>query len=430
MNGPDVGDLEDANERLEELLRFEQMLSEASSTFARTPLSHLDEVIDDALGRISRFLGAERGGLIQFDPESGHWEVTHRVHTADPGGVGPGVEERFPWLFGHLQRDELVVIRTLADWPHDAHAERAFCERIGLRSLIMIPLSIGGSVIGAITIESSGSSRTWIDQVIQRLRLLGEIIANALERQRAEDRATLHREQLSHMSRVTTLGELVAAISHELKQPLHSIVNNARAASNLLKATPPDLDDATAAMDDVVADGKRAATIIDRLRRLVRRETEHREPVDVSRLIEETLELVTHHAAMHDLTLASDLCSDLPAVFADPVQLQQVLMNLFSNASKAVREQPPGRREIVVSVGRQGEDIFVRVADRGRGLPSNAGEDIFKPFVTSGNEGLGMGLAISRTIIEAHGGRIRAEPNPGGGAVFQFTLPLDGAQTQ
>jgi C4-dicarboxylate-specific signal transduction histidine kinase len=231
---------------------------------------------------------------------------------------------------------------------------------------------------------------------------------------------------LAHISRVTTLGELTAAIGHEVNQPIAAVVTNASACLRWLALDTPDLEKARAAATRIVRDGTRAADIIGRIRQVFTKSTPQRRPVDLNDLLRETAELLGSEAARYQISIRTDMAPDMPAVTADRVQLQQVLVNLMTNAIDAMKDES-GPREIVLQSRRAELDqVMVSVSDTGAGLAAANADHLFDTFFTTKPHGTGMGLSISRSIIEAHHGRLWATPNAPRGAIFAFAMPVEG----
>jgi len=229
-------------------------------------------------------------------------------------------------------------------------------------------------------------------------------------------------EDLAHINRVSVMGELAASLGHEIKQPLAAASINASACLQWLKREHPDLDEAREAASRMIEDVTRSVEIINRTSALYKKSALQREPVDVNEVVGEIVALLRPAAARSDVSIRSELAADLPKVMGDRIQLQQVLMNLLFNCIDAVKVVD-GTREINVTSRRQGGDqLLVAVSDTGVGLPSEKGR-IFDAFFTTKPDGTGMGLAISRSIIESHGGRLSAASNADRGATFSFTLP-------
>jgi len=217
------------------------------------------------------------------------------------------------------------------------------------------------------------------------------------------------------------LGELAASIAHEVNQPLSGIVSNGSACLRFLDRDTPDVGEAREAARDIVRDGKRAGEIIDRLRALYKKTPPQRHRVDINEIIGEMVLLLRGEGTRHGISIRTDLAGELPRITADRVQLQQVLMNLMLNAIEAMKET--GGVLTVKSQRDENGRVLVSVSDTGVGLPPDKADQIFNAFFTTKPQGSGMGLAISRSIVESHGGRLWATPNDGRGAIFHFTLP-------
>jgi PAS domain S-box-containing protein len=231
-------------------------------------------------------------------------------------------------------------------------------------------------------------------------------------------------QELSHVARVTMMGELTSSLAHELNQPLTAILSNAQAAQRLLGDGEPDLEELREILADIVADDDRAGEIIQRLRTLLRKgELEFRD-LDVNALVLDVVRLVRSDAIIKSISVTVDLAPDLPRVRADRVQIQQVILNLMINAIDAVMSRPAVGRKLLIRTG-AGTDGAVNVAvrDSGPGIPPDKLERVFEPFFTTKANGMGMGLAIARSILHSHGGRLWAENAPGGGAAFTLALP-------
>jgi PAS domain S-box-containing protein len=243
------------------------------------------------------------------------------------------------------------------------------------------------------------------------------------ERKRAEAELRLERQELAHLSRLTTMGELAASLAHELHQPLTAILSNAQAAQRFLAADSTDLDEVREILADIIQDDSRAAEVIRKMRSLVKKEGIELAPIELPTIVQDVILLTRSDAMLHNIRVLLDVGPGLPPLRGDRVQLQQVLLNLLLNAFDAMQDCPANHREITVRAKRDGGLVEVSVADHGTGLSADALDTIFQPFYTTKRDGLGMGLAISRSIIEAHGGRLWAKNNDARGAIFAFALP-------
>jgi PAS domain S-box-containing protein len=243
------------------------------------------------------------------------------------------------------------------------------------------------------------------------------------ERKRAEAALDLERQELAHISRLSTMGELAASLAHELRQPLTAILSNAQAAQRFIAADSAQLDEVREILFDIIQDNSRAAEVIRRMRSLVKKEGVELLPIELPTIVQDVILLTRSDAMLHNIRVLVDVGPGLPPLRGDRVQLQQVLLNLLLNAFDAMQDCPANQREITVRAKRDGGQVEISLADHGTGLVADALEKIFEPFYTTKRDGLGMGLAISRSIIDAHGGRLWAKNNVDRGTTFGFTLP-------
>jgi signal transduction histidine kinase len=229
---------------------------------------------------------------------------------------------------------------------------------------------------------------------------------------------------LAHINRVTTMGELAASLAHEIKQPISAAVIDAGTCGEWLARDKPDLEEARNALSRVIQDVTRASEIINRIRFLFKKGEPQRELIDVNEVIREMIVLLRREAGRHSISIHTELAADLPMISADRVQLQQVFMNLMLNAIDAMKERSGAGELAIKSQHNPADQLLISVSDTGAGLPPQA-EKMFDAFFSTKPQGIGMGLSISRSIIESHGGRLWATANSGRGATFQFTLPSD-----
>jgi signal transduction histidine kinase len=247
----------------------------------------------------------------------------------------------------------------------------------------------------------------------------------------AEERERLRqvKSELAHLNRVTTMGELAASIAHEIKQPISAAHTNAKTCLRWLGREQPDIAEAREAVSRIVQDVTRASEIISRIRGLFKQGESERASLDVNEVIGEMVSLLRSEAGRHAISVYAELAPELPNVSADRVQLQQVLMNLMLNGIEAISEAKAEGRLTIRSQRNPEDLVLVSVSDTGIGLPPDRADKVFDAFFTTKPQGTGMGLSLSRSIIEAHGGRLWATGNPDRGATFQFTLPAELAMT-
>jgi C4-dicarboxylate-specific signal transduction histidine kinase len=229
---------------------------------------------------------------------------------------------------------------------------------------------------------------------------------------------------LAHLSQVMSMGELAASIAHEISQPLTAVVAHGHACVEWLSASPPNVEKARQTADRIIQDGTQAGTVVSRIRALFKKETPAKSWFYMNEVIHQLTLFLRDEAMRRHITIQTDLASGLPRIMADRIQLQQVILNLAMNGMDAMAETTEDPKELVIRSRQEGEAMVVQVEDCGIGLNPETAEKMFDPFFTTKPHGTGMGLSISRSIVESHEGRLSALPRPSGGAIFQFTLPI------
>lgn len=276
-----------------------------------------------------------------------------------------------------------------------------------------------------------GESR-WLEIRVRRLARLGGgaavMLFDVTARRRAEAAAQQHVGQLAHLDRVAAMGQLASSLAHELNQPLAAILTTAQAAIRLLALPQPDLDEIRACLADIASDDQRAAEVIRHMRRLLKKSDFVKLPVNLNDLVANTIGLVANDALLHGVTIQFVPAPALPVIYGDLVQIQQVILNLLSNAITAAAGEST-RKVTVWTAAVAAPYVELGVRDTGKGIADDDIDRLFQPFFTTKSEGLGMGLAISRTIVEAHGGRLEAENDRAGGATFRVHLRTDPSDT-
>ena len=552
-----------ANEALTDRLRFEQLLVHLSTTFVHLSSHEVETAFETSLRQLGQFLGLDRVTLYRLSRDAEEFVVAYSWSGPGVGPIPPGsVSRDFPWVISQILREQPVAFARPEELRREAVRDAETFRRRGVRSNLAIPMVAGGRIVGSLAFVTLTVERAWPDEMVQRLRLVGEVFANALaqkeaedtvrgselmrsailasvssnvavldrdgrivtvndgwmrfarenggtpeaavgasyldvlrhaaakdmphtrevlagieavldrsragfaldypsrapsgerwftisvvplsvldggavvshtditERKRAELEAQRSRQELAHFTRVSTMGELTASLAHELNQPLTGILANAQAGLRFLEATPPDLHEVREILKDIVDDDKRAGEVIRRLRSLLRKEDVQFRLLDLNVVIRDVAKLLSSDAVIRNLSVRLELDPDPVFVSGDGVQLQQVVLNLLLNAMEAMAERAEDERTITVRTeNTEVEAVHVSVQDAGTGFRQDTQHLVFEPFYTTKSSGMGMGLAISKSIIEAHGGLIWAVDNSLGGATFHFSLPVAGKES-
>ena len=382
----------EVSERTADLQRSEAYLAEAQR------LTHTGSWVCNINTRELLHSSAEHSRLYGFDPDRGlpsFEQFRQRIHPGDQAGTVEALE-------------------------------RANCEGKDFEAHFRVVLPDGTTKylygVGHPVFNPSGDVGVFVG-----------ISMDVTERRRAdEERERLRQAQadLAHINRVTTMGELTASLAHEIKQPIAAAVTDARTCLRWLGRDEPNVSEAHEAASRLVTDVTRAADIISRISLLFKKGVLQHELVDVNELIREMIVLLRSEAARHSISIHSSLADDLPQIMADRVQLQQVFMNLMLNGIEAMKDIGTVGELIIRSQRDDNGQLLISVGDTGAGLQPEQVEQVFNAFYTTKAQGTGMGLSISRSIIESHGGRLWASPNSGRGATFQFTLPIEGTAHQ
>ena len=540
-----------ADVSLEEHLTFERLLSDLSARFANASGEKLEKEIESGLKQLLTFLDFDRSNFGEFTADG--WATILCSVAAD--GVErypPGPVPKFAgWYLSRLRTETIVRVRSIADLPPGAVEEAEYFRQSGIRLSVGIPLHVGGHIVGFINFSAFRSTREWPDDLIARLKIVGEVMAQALVRKRSEaalqaseerwrsmfeasnlgisiidqnlhyvatnpafqamlgyteselhyltpvdvtaeedldvtrtrlaalqqgerhhyetvkqyrrkdgtilwghvyasavqdaesgakmiigtliditatrhaqDALRVTQSKLAHITRLSTMHEVTAAIAHEVNQPLAAIVANGNAALRWLRKTPPEVAEAVANINQIVSNGHRAGEVVASIRGLFKKDEHAKVLLDVNAVIREVLELLQGELSSKRVSVHTKLNRNLPQILADRVQLQQVVLNLVTNAVEAVSDNPAGSRVLNVSSKRsQFEEVIIAVEDSGPGIDPKDLDRIFDAFFTTKSQGMGMGLSICRSIVEAHGGRLRVSARLPHGTIFYLTLP-------
>jgi PAS domain S-box-containing protein len=413
--------------RAEAELEWRTRLAELSASLASAPLDRLDDTISAALEPIGELFEIDRISTVRIPADGA---VSRFTTCWWREGVPPAMPAKAPseLVYETLRRGlEYHVPGPAGD------ADRALREewaQMGIRTIALIPLCIGGEVIGGLAFTWLRNERPAGEHMVGRLRQVADTLASALARQEAarelaRSAAALDvaQRELARVARVTSLGVLAASIVHEVNQPLSGIVTNAGTLRRMLAAAPPNVDGANQTAERIVRDGNRAADVVARLRTLFIKKGSTSEAVDLNDATREVIALTIGELQRNKVIVTAELTEDLPLVQGDRVQLQQVILNLLLNASEAMRSVEDRPRQLFVETAHDADAVRLAVRDTGVGVAPDSLSKLFDPFFTTKADGMGIGLSVSRTIVDRHAGRLWATPNDGHGVTFAFSIP-------
>jgi FixJ family two-component response regulator/signal transduction histidine kinase len=414
-----------AQEALESAMRFERTVSGLLAGLLTAGLSERDSVIESGLRDTALLLAAERATLWQRLGDKIAFAKTHRW-LAEGVPLPPehaGAAE-MPWIGAQLVAGSVVRLARLEELPPEAATDLTTLRALGVNAAIIVPFTVSGAVVGALSYATAGDEHDWPDALVPRVQLLGEVFASVLARQETERREREAQAQAAHAARVGTMGVFAASLVHELTQPVAASLANAETASDLLAVPSPDLSELRATVADIVADGRRTSELIQQLRRFLRRGEVERTVLDVREVADEVLRLIGGEAAEKGVALTVEVPQGLPKLVGDRVQLEQALLNLLLNGIDAVEGSEPGARRVMLVARSSESGMCVEVTDSGPGMDEEALARVFQPFFTTKPGGMGLGLSISRTIVAAHGGALSVQSARGQGTTFRIELPL------
>ena len=541
---------------LRERLAHETLLSDLSAVFVNLPVDRIDAEIQQGMSRIANALHIDRGAVLQLSDDDAVVHVTHAwaAEGLNHAALGP-LESGFAWGLDCIRRGEIAVVSRIDEVADMGAEEKAYCQREGIKSGVLIPVAVAGETLGAVVFSAMRKERVWSSELVQRLRLVGEIFANALLRKRAEEaliasernyreifnaandatfvhdpasgaivdannaaldmfgysyedilhvgaealrcgaadqtreelrqllvRATqegpqvvewlyrrndgsrfyaevdlkqasiggrprvlavvrditerkqaekaaeLHRAELARAWHVNTMGEMASGLAHELNQPLCAILNYANGCLRLTRKKELPKAALKESIKEVIGQAERAGDIIKRIRGLVGKREPRLAKLDVKALLSDAMGMIEKEAAKHDIAVVPEFGGRLPKVHADDVEIEQVALNLMRNAIEAMGDEKVAERTLTIATSRPEKGtIEVAIRDTGRGLSPELSERVFNSFFTTKQHGLGIGLSLSRRIVEAHGGKLWAESDGRSGTTFRFTLPVVGA---
>jgi len=421
----DITTRKQAELELERYHRLERLIAQFSAEFVHLSAESIDDAFLTALTAVGEAADAAVVGIWLFD-ETGS-TLRLRWHWHKPGFPAAPLSA-FELASGGIPTEfdrGVTLDRAVSELPDEWAAARSAFAADGLRSSLAAPLMAGGKLLGILSLGSP-EERIWPTEMSSLMAIAAGMFANVIERSRADEAIRAHRDQLAHTLRLKTMGQLASGIAHDLNQPLSAILSYARGCARRIASGSAELEEIRGALEKIGDQAIRAANVIRLLRAMVKGESS-RQRHDLNVLIDETLRLMQPDLTLAGIYITAET-ADHPTVQVDAIQIEQVLLNLIRNACDALADVAPDNKEIRIIAARRGSShLEVSILDRGPGVDLKQAGRIFDDFYTTKPDGVGLGLPISRSIIEAHGGRLWLDTSVVQGACFRFTLPVASA---
>jgi C4-dicarboxylate-specific signal transduction histidine kinase len=420
---PRVLSRSELHKQVTELVAQRVAISQVLRAIASSP-HELQPIFETILDSARRLCRAE-WGLFRLVEKAGLRLVAHNLSPAVLEGFSPPMFLEHGSFVGRLMASKSPVhIPDLA--AHAVYragdAAAVALVKSGLRTSLFVPMLRNDELVGSLAIGRQRIEH-FTDKEIELVTDFAAEAAIALEITRRERQLREVQMELAHASRVATMGQLTASITHELKQPMTAARTGASAALRWLDKTPPDLAEVRDALAGIVSATDRAGDVVNRIGALMRKAPPRKEVLDLNEAILEVIALTHSEAIKTGVTVRAELAPCLPRIHSDRVQLQQVMLNLIVNGIQAINDVADGERDLLITTEGTEDGMRVGVRDTGPGLSPETLERLFEPFYTTKPNGMGMGLSICRSIVEAHGGRLWATGHASQGALFQFTIP-------
>ena len=405
---------EKALKELEERLKFEELISRLSARFLNLPASKINSEINNALKDITVLLDMGRSSIHEIIEEDNSFILNFGYSIP---GVEPMpsfiTEAHFPWAASQISIGHIINVSCVEDIPPEYTIDIENYLKYCLKNELTVPMQIEGVTVGGLNLAIDKEDFFWPEELKKQLILLGNIIASAIGRRNAEERNRKLKEELLQVTRWVTIGELSASVTHELNQPLCSIITNAETGLRFISGSKVDVDEVNSILEDIASAAHRADSVIKSLRKMFTRKEDKFKKMSIDKIINSSFELVKGNISIRGIRVSMELLEQESFILGDEVKLQQVIINLIINGIEAMSGIKREEKEMIIGTEKNDENnIRIFVKDRGKGIKKIDFNKIFLPFYTTKPCGMGMGLSIVKTIIEEHNGELKAENNP------------------
>jgi signal transduction histidine kinase len=394
---------------------------------ATAPAEAVDREIKVWIEEICLALDLDHGAIYERDAQGGKTRVSQMWSRPGLPAFPPHddpqwhIEEVDDWLLAGKR----IVFSRPSEIPSEFAGIGRFLKLYEQKAFAMLPMWAGGRVIGEASFARFHSPWKWTEQSLRRLEIAVRIFGSAIERKHAQSTARLVRAELALTQRRSMMGELMASLTHELNQPLGAIMSNLGGLARLLSQGNPEPERAAKAISNSIEDTRRASEIVRRVRAMFKGDHTPKVALDLGTLVSEVLRMTASEAALRGIDVRVEAPGSTPKVLGDQVLLRQCILNLMMNAFESLTKTDSEIRTVTIGLAPERPGwIAVRVSDNGAGVQASVADRLFEPFVTTKADGMGLGLVVTRSIVEEHGGQISVTAKAGGGAAFVFTLPV------
>lgn len=411
---------------------YDVLVAKVARALVRATANEIDVEINFWLKNVAIELGLDRSTIAQIDSSTGLASFTHGWAREPYEVISQplNASKLLPWTVRQMLADRTVVMSSPDELPEDAVIDRESFLLYGPKSNVMVPIVVGGTVVAGMSFASLLAPRKWSPEAVNGFQAIGEIFGLGLERKRTVAENLQLRDELNYVSRVSTMGELAASMTHELNQPLGAILNNAESLQAMIESGIADVGEIQACIDDIIQDNNRAQETIQRVWTLFQRKQVISSKIDLNECLTKIFHILRSDARLRRIDLQLNVPEWLPLVVAESIQLQQAVINLVLNAFDAVAGNHCRPREVRLTAmaSVDADCVEILVSDNGPGIPLEVMSRIFDPFFTTKSKGMGMGLAIARSIITAYEGSLSVTLNASQGATFVIKLPVATAE--
>lgn len=422
-------ELQKTTDRLQDRLQLERVLTQISTRLLRLSVEEIDPAVDEAMQVVGECFEVDHVCFCRGNGTPATLSITHEW-------CAPGVEPRKPlvqemqssnlaWCWQQLEDDQNVQIDSVSEMPTSAATDKEHFEQMKVRSLFAVPFAMQGDTRGFLAMCTETKKMHWSHDTASLLRVLGEILVAAVQRKEDAEEISNLNQRLAHASRLVALGEMAANLAHDLTNGLSAISLQTKGALRKAEREKLTLEKCQEYIRDIAGQSDQLTVLLTTIQKFARNRTREHLPIQFTDVLKDVETLIGSKLRQRTITIHCEEPSSWPALMGDAAQITLVMVNLVLNAAQAMVHSDPDKRRVTISAHNSNPDfVEISVRDSGEGVPAELRERIFEKFYTTKKEGLGLGLAFSRSYIEQHGGKMWCDSEPGKGSDFRFTLPL------